>query len=323
MKIHVAILLLMTSFSSTAFADKNPLVMISAGYYQRGLDLSLKANYPTIYLKSYYIEQDEVTNSLYEICVQEHGCKKIDYYGDGDYPLRDITWNDANNYCKHIGRRLPTEAEWEKAAFPSAETEISRGRGPLISPKFAPCYVLVIGGYQGKRCDVPHQGPVIVSIKNPFIDENNYFDRVEHDTQLVYDLFGNVAEWVADFKADMSHIENYSYFRPTELHNPNGPKEGSERVIRGSSYIAMQGVFMSERRAAPPTAHFPDVGFRCVADVQPAPPIQSAPEISVSKNDDDRKHDMHTEEYYRYLKICVGGMGLLLLFFMLRKRTKF
>jgi hypothetical protein len=119
-----------------------------------------------------------------------------------------------------------------------------------------------------ERRAAPLPGPDRVALK--IIaggQKHNIDDHVIADgAPELYDMYGNVAEWVADWDALPSNPEYY--FAPQTRTNPAGPKTGSERVIRGGSYAALDGSGAGERRRADPTERPADVGFRCAASAQ-------------------------------------------------------
>jgi sulfatase modifying factor 1 len=239
-------------------------VLIPAGPYIRGLDLPLKEiDRRTIALRAYRIDQEEVTNAAYGECVEAGRCRKPLYDGEDDWPVVGVSWYDADTYCKFRGRRLPTDAEWEKAAFPPDEAQ--DGHGPMISSKYDLCTVLVIGGRDHKRCRYKEKmkQPDPITLLNDDARANYWPDRASWDGELVFDLFGNVAEWVADWR-DYS----WEYFEPKVLVDPQGPPTGPDKVIRGGSFAAYAGSDESEYRTAPPDKRFRDVGFRCASDVK-------------------------------------------------------
>lgn len=172
-------------------------------------------------------------------------------------PVVGVTWADADNYCRFVGGRLPTATEWRKAAFPAVPGQ--DGVGPMMGSKYDPCMVLVIGGHHDKPCENRWTEPVIISAKDASRDFSNQFDRASHDDGLVFDLFGNVAEWVSDWYSFEEFV------KPSTLNNPQGAaaKDSSEKTICGGSFAATEGLLEGSCRGLAPDRSYPDVGFRC------------------------------------------------------------
>jgi formylglycine-generating enzyme required for sulfatase activity len=201
----------------------------------------------TVLLDAYWIDQTEVTNAMYSLCVKSGSCQpphsttaatRPSYYGDsyyGDYPVIFVDWNQANTYCQWAGARLPSEAEWEKAA---------RGTNADVYPW---------GSYDPG-----------LNLANYRTRGNNNGDTVKVGTYPAgksiygaYDLIGNVAEWVADWYA-----ENYYSTSPSS--NPKGPDSGDARVIRGGAWYTIPGFFSTTYRDKLPPWNLNDgIGFRC------------------------------------------------------------
>jgi formylglycine-generating enzyme required for sulfatase activity len=245
--------------------DITPMVTIPAGTYVRCQSCGAK-HHVEITTTAFRIDQDEVTQAQYAGCVAAGRCRapaiKLKY-PEPDQPVRGVSWSDAETYCKLVGKRLPTEAEWERAAYPTSGAP--NDDGPRISTR-KPCLALMIGGYDGEVCPGrPLSGPNIVSLKLLASGPNqDAYDHVVSDGwPEIYDLYGNVAEWVADWNATSGNAEYY--FEPRTRNDPRGPATGELRIIRGGSFAALDGSGAGERRRAEPAERPADVGFRCAA----------------------------------------------------------
>jgi serine/threonine protein kinase len=203
------------------------MALISAGSFRMG-SLSRGQTIHTIYLDTFYIDVYEVTNAHYAECVQagiclppkKMGSNKHSYYYNehryADYPVIYVDWNAADTFCtKWRGGRLPTEAEWEKAARGGLEDmEYPWGNDkPLCTPG-------ALNGANHRLCS--KQDPVYVGIFSP-------------NGHGLYDMAGNVDEWVADwYQRDYYDTYPADNWPP----NPTGPVSGTTHILRGGSWAS-------------------------------------------------------------------------------------
>jgi formylglycine-generating enzyme required for sulfatase activity len=206
----------------------------------------------TVTLPAFWVDQTEVTNGMYAGCVAAGECAAprrkssnlIDYYygfeGYVDYPVLFISWQDASDYCTWVGRRLPTEAEWEKAA---------RGTDGRPYPWGSALPDASLTNFDHILDDVTRVG--------------NYPDGRSPYGAL--DLAGNVLEWTADWYGE-------EYYAASPDFDPQGPETGRHRVIRGGSWTGnINGVRSAHRFIQDPNTPAFDIGLRCVVDAQPSP----------------------------------------------------
>jgi formylglycine-generating enzyme required for sulfatase activity len=225
------------------------VILIPAGPFDMG-DKYHDSAQPihTVTLDTYQIDTYEVTNARYATCVQAGVCRvpgDCSYWGEqtysdtdkADHPVACVDWYDAQIYCAWRGGRLPTEAEWEKAARGTDGRTYPWGTDPPDCDKA-----------QYEYCD---EGTVPVGSKpagaSPF---------------GVHNMAGNVGEWVADWYSD-------DYYAHSPASNPLGPDSGDQKVRRGGDWFISADFLRVGLRfiEGHPSKRSNRVGFRCVTPI--------------------------------------------------------
>jgi len=227
--------------------DGAPMVLIPAGEFQMGSDDGEDDEKPvhTVYLDAFYMDIYEVTNAQFEKFLESKGFERIHWslrrpgFSHPNSPVIGAG-PSAMEYCEWVGKRLPTEAEWEKAAR---------------------------GGLEGKKYPWGDEPP----------DETktNFNDHVGHPTPVgsyppngygLHDMMGNVCEWVSDwYRPD--------YYQSSPKRNPKGPDSGLHgwRVVRGGDWTSLpEHLSFSIRKSdypGPVRMGGYSFGFRCAKSV--------------------------------------------------------
>ena len=197
--------------------DGAPMVLIPAGEFMMGSREDMagaKDELPAhpVYLDAYYIDQYEVTTMHYAKFVHETKRDVPEFWPTLTYKLHEkkpvigVTWDDAVGYCAWAGKRLPTEAEWEKAA---------RGTDQRKYPW---------GNEVPDRTRANFDRTMMFTVYGVLVDVGSL--EAGKSPYGAYDMAGNVSEWVSDWYGQ-------DYYMNSPPRNPKGPASGQERVIRG------------------------------------------------------------------------------------------
>lgn len=241
--------------TSVAGADGMILVFVPAGEFTMGSPNSDPQAFGnekpehTVYAPAFWIDRTEVTNAQYQMCVAAGACTQPigfdsathnDYYNDPQYaefPVILVSWRQATAYCEWAGRRLPTEAEWEKAARGADGRLYPWGNQPpdntLVNFNLAALDTTRVGSFPNGA--------------SPY---------------GALDMAGNVVEWV-----DGYYYDSYFVFVRNTV-TPTPAFLGGVRILRSSSWHDLfENIRVASRRyAVSETSAYRDVGFRCAAD---------------------------------------------------------
>ena len=240
--------------------DGAPMILIPAGEFQMGRNSISNDEKPvhTVYVDAFYMDKYEVTNAQYRKFVKATGHREPEGYGyvngkfqsefkplsdknfnGDDQPVLCVSWGDAKAYAEWAGKRLPTEAEWEKAArgglsgkkYPWGDEE------PDVDGTYR-------ANYRGEGDGYEYAAPVGSFAPNGY---------------GLYDMAGNVWEWCADW-----YDESYYWNSPGS--NPTGPGPGASRVLRGGSWpYALSLLRVANRHFLNPSLSNSSHGFRCAS----------------------------------------------------------
>jgi len=223
-----------------------------------------------VYLDAYDIDKYEVTTVQYlKFVLATDRPPLLDWQYDGgnfqesmaSHPVMHVSWHDADAYCKWAGKRLPTSAEWEKAARGEDGRIYPWGNQPagLSRANFGRT------GLSGPVRDRPER----LLLYPPIISVDKYENAVS--PYGVYQMSGNVAEWTADWY-------DPNYYKTAPDRNPKGPERGTQKAFRGGGWVdSTPSVRPAQRNGADPTMKMNWLGFRCARDMRETTDTQSQP----------------------------------------------
>lgn len=247
--------------TKVAMSDGMVEVYVPAGEFLMGSAQGHQNEQPEhlVYLDEFWIDQTEVTNAMYRACVDAGSCDEPTMpslhpvYTDSaflNYPVIHVSWYDAQRYCEWAKRRLPTEAEWEKAARGVLTEEASRiypwGNSEPTSDQVNLCDQNCSEEWKMDWIDdgYPYSAPV-----------GSYPAGASPYGAL--DMGGNVLEWVADWY-------DGAYYLDAPMENPTGAMEGNRRVKRGGAWSdGAYNIRVTHREAEEPSERNDVIGFRC------------------------------------------------------------
>jgi iron(II)-dependent oxidoreductase len=248
-----------------ALAHRSPVVPVPAGWFLMGtirkdddpygLETQFdNTEYPQrrIWLDAYQIDRDEASLAEYLAFLKGHGREppeeltrlvrhlitvhSLPDYVMAPWPALYVTWQEAADFCRAQDKRLPTEAEWEKAARGPDGNLFPWGPAPP-APGLA-----VFGQYH------VHEIPLVAAVNSGEDGQSPY--GVRH-------MAGNVGEWVSDWFG-------FDYYPIMPERNPPGPSSGRYKVVRGGSWRSNPALLRAAtRNGALPDHRAPTIGFRC------------------------------------------------------------
>lgn len=228
--------------AASPFSEKE--VWVNGGTFYMGLDFDGKSfdalPVHTVSVSGFYLDKYEVTRAEFEKVMgvnpsSSRGCEKC--------PVENVTWDEADQYCRKLGKRLPSEAEWEYAC--RAGTTSKFHYGDVLSGEMANFDSK--SSFGGVPATTPRKRSIPVGEFKP-------------NAWGLHDMHGNVAEWCYDWY-------DAAYYGNSPDKNPKGPGDGKLKVVRGGSWNgAATTLFSGKRFAYNPQMRLSSIGFRCAKD---------------------------------------------------------
>jgi formylglycine-generating enzyme required for sulfatase activity len=231
-----------------ATVSEGMMALIPAGEFVMGAEELLPDARPVhrVFVSSFWLDRYQVTNAQYRKCVEAGGClppkdrQAFDETERAQHPVTNVTWAQARGYCQWKGKRLPTEAEWEKAARGTDARRYPWGNGNEV----------IIHRLRGNDLKTTSNGTEPVGSQSAIASPYG-----------VHDLVGSVSEWVKDWYGE-------DFYQVSPSHDPQGPVRGSFRVLRGGPLSERPlEAHVSYRSWDEMTYWGPTLGFRCAGDV--------------------------------------------------------
>ncbi len=233
-------------------ADGSVMAAVPASSFTMGIDNTFLFGSDgilprhSVSLDGFWIDTAEVTQAQYAECVTAGVCEPIEriaeeWIGD-ELPIMNVRWTDAQVYCTWAGKRLPSEAEWEKAARGSDSRLYPWGNNSRS-----------VGEYPNRL-------------------HRSGDDPMDLSPYGVRDMAGNVSEWVNDYYSETRLISD------TEMVNPIGPISGNMHTVKGGNFLSSQpeeASFTFSRFGAAPGSR-QNYGFRCVVSADEVDTVKAA-----------------------------------------------
>ena len=235
-----------------------------------------------VYLSSFLIDRYEVTNEAYAKFVKTTGHRipenanpsstlwidKAPMAGIERHPVVNVSWDDAVSYCRWMGKRLPTEAEWEKAARGADERRYPWGNDWDITKANSASYwagrtVEFSSGADWEAFWIKGEGAKLAKdkgVKGEVLTMPVGSFPQSLSPYGIYDMAGNAAEWVQDWY-------DPNYYRSASLSNPSGPERGAIKAMRGGSWLKPAvSLRVTDRDWGTMDSRPSGTGFRCARD---------------------------------------------------------
>ena len=246
MRAKAALLGLLAAFARPAAAAPEGMALVPEGWFSLGAaDKKWREAQPArrVWLDAFFIDVAEVTVAEFSAYADEAGLEAPKQLGAFvDRPVCRVTWREALDYCRSLGKRLPSEAEWEKAAKAGADAPWPSG-GEKGLTDYAWYQKNWQGYYSGAK-----------SLRQVMTRKPNAYG--------LHDMNGNASEWVLDWY-------DPGYYARAPERNPVNGEEADDRVVRGGTFNLPAHLVRSDsRHHEDPERRLGNVGFRCAREAR-------------------------------------------------------